>query len=169
MNSRECAILQRLIADLDDTRRLYAKLKPLLIRPHLKFLVERIIQSHAAIADDLALRMDRVEGVAARRSGGALPKLRARVESWIAIINLDIEVGCLKRIARHEARVTQRFRETLDDVKGLHQSLHRELHQLERAVSRIEALMREMETPSFVGSRVPATGTHLSTPERSRP
>lgn len=168
MNSRECAVVQRLIAELDDTRLLYAKLRPLLIRPRLKFLVERITQSHAAIAEDLALHMDRSGGLTARRSGRALATLRAHVESWMAIINLDIEVGCLKRIARHETRVTQRFRETLDEVKGLHQNLHRELRQLERAVFRIEGLMREMEMPALGGSQRPATITTLATHERPR-
>lgn len=169
MNSRECFIVQKLITDLDDTRLLYLKLRPLLIRPHLKFLVARMTESHAAIADDLVGQMARVGGLTARRGAGALAGLRAKIESWMAIVNLDIEVGCLKRIARHEARVTQRFRETLGHVKGLQQSLHRELNQLERACLRIEALMREMEMPPLAVQRRPAVVTHLSTHESSHP
>lgn len=169
MNSRECAIVQKLIIDLDDTRLLYMKLRPLLIRPHLKFLVARVTESHAAIADELVGQMDRVGGLTARRGAGAMAALRAKVESWVAIVNLDIEVGCLKRVARHEARVGHRFRETLAHVTGLHQNLHRELRQLERACLRIETLMREMEMPSLAIPRRAASVTRLSTRESSHP
>jgi hypothetical protein len=169
MNSRECTIIQKLIADLDDTRLLYTQLRPLLIRPHLKFLVARITESHVAIADELVGQMDRTGGLTARRGGGVLAGLRAKVESWIAIASLDIEVGCLKRVARPEGRVIQRFREALEHVKGLNQNLHRELCELERACLRIETLLREMERPSLAVARRPATSTRLSTHEGPRP
>lgn len=168
MNSSECAIVQKLISDLDDTRLLYMKLRPLLIRPHLKFLVARITASHAAIADELVGQMDRAGGLTARRGGGILAGIRTKVGSWVAIANLDIEVGCLKCVARHEARVTRRFRETLEHVKGLNQNLHRELCELERACLRIETLMREMEMPSLAVSRRPAPTTRLSTHQGPR-
>ena len=169
MNSRECAIVQKLITDLDDTRLVYAKLAPLLIRPHLKFLVQRISDSHAAIAEDLAWQMDRTGGLTARRSSGAFAKLRVMAESWVTIANLDIELGCLKHIARHEARVIQRFRETLDGVQGLHQNLHRELCQIERAAFRIEALMQEMLSPALSVARIPVTVGHHSLHDETGP
>ncbi|MGH8233411.1 MAG: hypothetical protein ACREPU_04355 [Rhodanobacteraceae bacterium] len=162
MNSKECAIVQKLISELDDTRVHYANLAPLLIRPHLKFLVERLTKSHVAIAEDLAGQMDLAGGVTARRGGSIMVKLRARIECLLTMANVDIDLGCLKHIAHHEVRVTRRFRETLDGVLGLHQNLHRELCQLERAVFRIEALMREMETPELTINHDAATVTsHL--------
>lgn len=169
MNPRECAIVQRLIVDLDDTRLIYATLGPLLIRPHLKFLVERMTESHAAIAEDLVWQMDAIGARTPRRGGGALAKLRAGAESWMAITNVDIELGCLKRIAGHEGRVTRRFHEILENVKGLHQNLHRELCQLERAVFRVDSLMREMNTPSFQATRKPAVAPLQSMHEEPRP
>lgn len=149
MNASESAIVQKLIADLDDTRLLHTELAPLLIRPHLKFLVERMADAHAAIADDLALQVEQVGGLRVRRGANGLARLRVRIERWIAVTNADIELGCLKCIARHESRVAQRLRHALEHVRPLHQHLHRELCQLERSLFRIESLMREMETPSL--------------------
>lgn len=153
MNATECSTIQRLVSDLDDTRVLYAKLEPLLIRPHLTYLVERITQSHDAIADDLAAQMERTGGVTARRGRHTWSKARAWLESWLAVTHVDVEVGCLKHIARHETRIIQRFHCALNEVKGLHQNLHRELRQLERALCRIESLMQELETPAFSAGR----------------
>lgn len=147
MNSRECAIVQRLIADLDSTHLLYTRLAPLLTRPHLKFLVDRMAASHSAIADDLALHMESEGARRASRGAGTLAGLRTRLERWTAVTNLDIELGCLKCVARHEARVVQRLRDALDDVRCLRPTLRRELSQLERSLFRIESLIREMETP----------------------
>lgn len=153
MNARECAVLQKLVRVLDDTRLLYAKLEPLLIHPHLKYLAAQIMQSHDAIADDLAWHMDAMGGLAARRGGDVLTALRASVESWVAITRVDVEFDCLNRIARHEARVTQHFRIALGEVEGLSHSLYRELCQLERAGFQVESLMQEMEMPPFYSSR----------------
>lgn len=148
MNSTECTRVQGLIADLDDTRLLYATLAPLLIRPHLKFLIEKVANSHATIAYHLAWQMDRAGGLTAHRGASLLARLNARLERWIALTNIDVELGCLKRIARHEARLTQRFREALGSIRDLHQNLHRELGQLERTLFRIESLVHEMEMPA---------------------
>lgn len=161
MNSRECAVLQRLISDLDDTRVLYGKLVPLFIRPHLRFLVERIARAHAAIANDLVRQMGLTGGLKARRGGGAVAAVHAHVAGWIALANADVELGCLKRVVRREDRIIRLFRGALDDVKDLHQSLHRELRELERTVFRIDSLAREMETPSNA-PRPPATPMHVS-------
>lgn len=161
MNSKECAALQRLISDLDDTRVLYEKLAPLLIRPHLRFLVERIAKAHAAIADGLARQMDLTGGLKARRAGGAMATARAHVVGWIALANADVELGCLKRIVREEDLVIRLFRGALDGIRDLHQSLHRELRELERTVFRIDSLAREMETSSNA-PRPPATSMHVS-------
>lgn len=168
MNSNECAVVQRLIADLDNTRLMYATLAPLLIRPHLKFLVEKVANSHATIAYHLAWQMDRTGGLTARRGGNPLARFAARIERWIAVAHIDVELGCLKRIVRREAGVTQRFRETLGSVKDLHENLHRELGQLERTLARIESLMHEMEIPMTGAPRRPAAVIPLSTQERYR-
>ncbi|MGH8216260.1 MAG: hypothetical protein ACREPZ_11285 [Rhodanobacteraceae bacterium] len=149
MNSNECAIVQRLIADLDNTRLLHVTLAPLLIRPHLKFLVERMAEVHATIADDLVSQMDPTGAAGPHRGARRMARVRARIERWIAITNLDIELGCLKCIARHETRVTQRLRHAMDNVRALHPNLHREVGQLERTLFRIDSLMREMEMPSL--------------------
>lgn len=168
MNSTECTLVQGLIGDLDNTRHFYATLAPLLIRPHLKFLVERVANSHATIAYHLAWQMDRTGGLTARRGASVIARLNARLERWIAVANVDVELGCLKRIARHEARVTQHFRETLGSVKDLHENLHRELGQLERTLARIESLMHEMQMPVPAASRRNAAAIPLSTQERYR-
>lgn len=169
MNSAECARVQDLIADLDNTRLVYATLAPLLIRPHLKFLVEKVTNSHATIAYHLAWQMDRTGGVTARRGATLLARLGARLERWIAITNVDVELGCLKRIARREARVTQRFREALGSIKHLDQNLHHELGQLERTLFRIESLMHEMEMPRTATPQRRTAAISLSPQERYRP
>lgn len=167
MKSNERALVQKLITDLDDTRLVYATLAPLLIRPHLKFLVERVANSHATIAYHLAWQMDRGGGRTARRGPTAMARFGARLERWMALTNIDVELGCLKRIARHEARVTERFRETLGGVKGLNENLHRELGQLERMLFRIGSFIHEMETPTSAARRHAAV-IPLSTRERYR-
>lgn len=168
MNSTESARVQGLIAELDDTRLVYATLAPLLIRPHLKFLVEKVASSHATIAYHLAWQMDRTGGLTARRGASLLARLNARLERWIAVTNVDVELGCLKRIVRHETRVTQRFREALGSIKDLHQDLHRELGQLERTLFRMESLTHEMEMPASTPPRRRAAVIPLSTQERYR-
>lgn len=168
MKSNECALVQKLIADLDNTRLVYATLAPLLIRPHLKFLVERIANSHATIAYHLAWQMDRGGGRTARRGANAMARFGASLERWIAVTNIDVELGCLKRIARHEARVTERFRETLGSVKGLNENLHHELGQLERLLFRVGSFIHEMEMPVSAPRRRAAV-IPLSTHGRYRP
>jgi hypothetical protein len=168
MNAAECKLLRRLIAELDDARLVYATLAPLLIRPHLKFLVERMANSHAAIANHLALQMDHAGGPTARRGATAWARFRVRVERWIAIGNIDVELGCLECVARHLAGVIQRLRAALGNVRDLHENLHRELSQLERMQFRIESLMHEMEMPLPASPRQRAAVLPLSTHGRPR-
>lgn len=168
MKSHECALIQKLITDLDNTGTVYAALAPLLSRPHLKFLVERIANSHATIACHLAGEMDRGGGRAVSRGANALAGFGARLERWIAVTNIDVDLGCLKRIARHEARVTKRFRETLGSIKRLDENLHRDLGQLERMLFRIGSFIQEMEMPVSAASRRRAAAISLPTHERYR-
>lgn len=165
MNSTDRVVVLRLIADLDDTRLLYTRLAPLLIRPHLKFLVEGMATSHGAIADHLAAQVD---PPGAARGAGMLGRVRVGVERWIAITNLDIELGCLKCVARHEARVARRLREALESIRSLPQGLHRELSRLERSLFRIESLMREMERPMAAMPRPRAAVMRFPNEERFR-
>jgi hypothetical protein len=147
MNGPERVVVRKLIGDLDDARLLQATLAPLLIRPHLKFLIERMAHAHATIADDLARQMDGAAPATMARGASRLARMRVRIDRWIAITNLDIELGCLKCIARRERRVTRRLRHALENVRSLQHNLHRELGQLERLLLRIESLLREMERP----------------------
>ena len=169
MNAAERAVVRKLVADLDNTRLLHTTLAPLLIRPHLKFLIERMARAHATIADDLIRQMGGTGAAARERGASGFARMRVRIERWIAITNLDIELGCLKCIARHEGRVTQRLRRALENVRPLQQSLHRELGQLERLRLRIESLMHEMEMPPLAAAMprhradaipVPSHGRH---------
>ena len=150
MNSRKYTVLQKLVTDLDDTRLLYTEFGPLLIRPHLKYLVERITLSHDAIAQDLARQMDMLGSERPHRGGSALGRLRAHLETWLAFTSVDIDLGCLRHIVRHETRVAQCFRATLDEVEGLPESLNRELCHLEHVMFRIESMVQEMEMPALI-------------------
>ncbi|MGH8191604.1 MAG: hypothetical protein ACREP2_09175 [Rhodanobacteraceae bacterium] len=168
MNATAWTKVQRLVVKLDDTRVFYATLKPLLIRPHLKFLIDRTIDSHEAIAEELVRQIDAAGGRRLRRGGGALATVRATIERWIANSNVDIEFACVKRIAHHESHVAKRFREALDVARARPHDLHRELCQLERTLFRMESLIREMEMPPLAASRQPATIIHFSGHQRSR-
>ena len=150
MNSRKCAILQKLVTDLDDTCLLYTELEPLLVHPLLKYLIERITLSHDAIAQDLARQMDTRGNQTPHRGGSALGTLRAHLETWLAFTSVDIDLGCLRNILRHETRVAQCFRATLDEVEGLPESLNRELCHLEHVMFRIESMVQEMEMPALI-------------------
>lgn len=149
MNSMECAILQKLVSGLDDTRLLYTELGPLLIHPHLKYLVDRITLSHDAIAADLAQHMDTLGSQTPHRGGNALGKLRAHLETWLAFTSVDIDLSCLRQILRNETRLVQCFHADLDDVEGLPNSLHRGLCHLEYVMFQIELRIQEMETPTL--------------------
>jgi hypothetical protein len=152
MNAAERAVVRRLVADLDNTRLLHATLAPLLIRPHLKFLIERLAHAHAIIADDLVHQMGGTRSTPPGRGASRFARMRVGIERWIAITNVDIELGCLKCIARHEGRVTQRLRRALENIRPLQQTLNRELGQLERLRLRIESLMHEMEMPPLAAA-----------------
>jgi hypothetical protein len=89
MNAEQCAIVQRLISDLDDTHFLYLRFKPLLSHTHVRFLVSQMIDLHAAIADDLARQMRLTGGLAARRGAAARAQLRARAPCCLAFGSTD--------------------------------------------------------------------------------
>ena len=168
MNAAERAVAQKLIADLDNTRLLHATLAPLLIRPHLKFLVERMLGAHATIVDDLVRQVEGAGAPPAPRGASRIARIHARIERWIALTNLDIEVGCLKRIARHETLIAQRLRHALESVRPLPQNLHRELSQLERSLFRIESLMREMEMPPLAAAMPRRRADFIPLPNHGR-
>ena len=167
MNAEQCAIVQRLITELDDTHYLYLRLKPLLSHTHARYLLTRMIELHSAIADDLAQQMRLTGGLAARRGGGAWARLRARAVCWMAISSADSELACLERIVRHEDRMAKRFQAAMAQVSELHQCLDDPLLATERTGYRIESLMRLMEASSPGAPRPVAMVAAL--PERRRP
>lgn len=166
MNAEQCAIVQRLISDLDDTHFLYLRFKPLLSHAHVRFLVSQMIDLHSAIADDLARQMQLTGGLAARRGVGALARLRARAACWIALGTLDSEMACLTRIVRREDQVAQKFQAVMAQVSDLHRNLHDQLLALERTGYRIESLVRLMEATSQDASHPAAVAAQM--PERGR-
>lgn len=167
MNAEQCAIVQRLILDLDDTYFLYLTFKPLLSHVRVQFLVSQMIDLHSAIADDLAQQMQLTGGLAARRGPGTLARLRARAACWMALCSADSEMTCLKHIVRREDQVAQKFQAAMARVCDLHPSLHEQLLALERTGYRIESLVRLLEASSPDGSQPAAAIAHL--PERGRP
>ncbi len=150
MNAEQCAIVQRLISDLDDIHFLYLRFKPLLSHAHARILVSQMIDLHSAIADDLARQMRLTGGLAARRGMGAWARLRARAACWMAIGSADCEMICLNRIVRRGDRVAQRFQAVMAQVSDLPKNLQDQLLALERTGYRIESMVRLMEAPSPV-------------------
>lgn len=168
MNAEQCAIVQRLISDLDDTHFLYLKFKPLLSHTHVRFLVSQMIDLHATIADELARQMRLTGGLAARRGVGALARLRARAACWwMAFGSTDSEMSCLERIVRREDRVAQEFQAAMAQVSDLNRNLHDQLLALERTGYRIESLIRLMQAPSPDASQPAAIPAYV--PARARP
>lgn len=166
MNAEQCAIVQRLISDLDDTHFLYLRLKPLLSHAHVRFLVSQMIDLHATIADDLARQMRLTGGLLARRGAGAWIRLRARAACWLALAGVDSEMSCLEIIVRHEDRVAQKFQAAVARVSDLHRNLQDQLLALERTGYRIESLMRLMAESSPDASQPAAVVARI--PERRR-
>jgi len=167
MNAEQCAIVQRLISDLDDTHFLYLRFKPLLSHAHVRFLVSQMIDLHSAIADDLARQMRLTGGLAARRNVGALARFCARAVCWMALGSADSEMTCLKQIVRREDRVAQKFQAAMVQVDDLHRNLHDQLLALERTGYRIESLVRLMDASSPDASQPATVVAHM--PERGRP
>lgn len=166
MNAEQCAIVQRLISDLDDTHFLYLRFKPLLSHAHVRFLVSQMIDLHSAIADDLARQMQLTGGLATRRGVGALARLRARAACWMALVSVDSEMACLKRIIRREDRLAQKLQAAMAQVCDLHRNLHDQVLALERTEYRIESLVHLMETTSQDASHPAAVAAQM--PERGR-
>lgn len=166
MNAEQCAIVQKLISDLDDTYFLYLKFKPLLSHTHVRFLVSQMIDLHSAIADDLARQMRLTGGLVARRGVGALARFRAHVACWMALGSADSEMSCLERIVRHEDRVAQKFQAVMAQVGDLHRNLHDQLLALERTGYRIESLANLLEASSPEAAQPAAVVAHM--PERRR-
>jgi hypothetical protein len=167
MNAEQCAIVQRLISDLDDTQFLYLRFKPLLSHAHVRFLVSQMIDLHAAIAEDLARQMRLTGGLVARRGAGIWTRFRARAACWITFGSTDIETGCLERIVRREERLAQEFEKVTARVSDLPRNLQEQLLALERAGSRIESLVRLMEASSPNVSQQETTAAYV--PARARP
>lgn len=140
MNAERCAMVQNLISNLDDSRIMYLALKPLLGNPHARSLLSQVISLHSATAGDLARQMRLTGGVQAHRGGSIWGRLGAQAARLAAIASTDCETACLKRVARHEDRVTQRFQATIAHVQDLHPRLHCQLLTLERIYPRIELL-----------------------------
>lgn len=168
MNAEQCAIVQRLISDLDDTQFLYLKFKPLLSHAHVRFLVSQMIDLHAAIADDLARQMRLTGGLLARRGADTWARLRARAACWLALAGANSETSCLECIVRREDRVARQFQAAMAQVNDLHRNLHKQLLALERAGYRIESLMRLMEESSPDASQPAAVVAHMSERRRLR-
>jgi hypothetical protein len=166
MNAEQCAIVQRLISDLDDTHFLYLRFKPLLSHTHVRFLVSQMIDLHAAIADDLARQMRLTGGLAARRGAGAWAQLRARAACWMAFGSTDSEMSCMERIVRHEDRLAQQFQTVMAQVSDLPRNLQDPLLALERSGYRIESLVRLMQASSPDASQPAAIPAYV--PARAR-
>jgi hypothetical protein len=167
MNAEQCAIVQRLISDLDDTHFLYLRFKPLLSHAHVRFLVSQMIDLHSAIADDLAWQMQLTGGLAARRGTGAWAWLRARAACWwMAFGSTDSEMSCLARIVRREDRLARKFQTVVAQVGDLHRKQDR-LLALERTVHRVESLIHLMQASSPDASQPAAIAAYV--PVRARP
>lgn len=169
MNSQECARVQRLILELDDTRLLYAKLEPLLIRSHLRFLIAQLMRSHSVAAEELVIRMRRFGGLTADRGGGRTAWFRATLASWLAMIDLDGERACVRRIARRGRHVALLLRKTVNEVQALQQVTNSEPHQLERVMLRLEGIVHQLEPLPLSAAQVRAYSARLEPPERSQP
>ena len=167
MNAEQCAIVQKLISDLDDTHYLYLRFKPLLSHAHVRFLVSQLIDLHAAIADDLARQMRLAGGLAACRGVRAWARLRARAASWMAFGNTDSEMSCMERIGHREDRLAREFQTVMAQVSDLHRNLGDQLLALERTGNRIESLLRLMEASSPDASPPGAIPAYV--PARARP
>lgn len=130
MDQKSHAMLQRLIIELDDTCNLYSAMGRMLISPHAKDVVERIVLAHAAIAEDLVEHM-LLMGAHKVRRGSMLGKLYARCGAWWTMAGADLELSCLLHIERREAWIVQRFCAAAEHALGLQQRLHRHLGELQ--------------------------------------
>lgn len=156
MNAEECAIVQRLISKLDDSRLFHRALTPHLRDAHARFLVSRLIDLNAAAADGLAQQMLLTGGVIATRGGRTLMQIRACAARWMVLASADRDIACLKRIARHGDRAMQGSQAVMARVRDLRQGHHRQLLTLERARFRIESLVDETGTWCLTNDTSPA-------------
>lgn len=141
----DCAMLQRLIIELDDTGNLYSNLSRMLLSPHLKHVVEQTVLTHQAIAEDLATHLYMMDAKTVSRDG-RLGKLRARYGAWRMAAGADVEMGCLRQIERCEAQLVEHFFATTEYAPGLQRRLYRHLGELERISAQIASTLDEMGT-----------------------
>ena len=167
MNHKDCALLQRLIVELDDARRFYANLSNMMVHPHLKCLLERVLRSHGAIAEDLTEHV-RTMGMQMYRGGSALGRLRARYIAWLTATRIDLELACMREIEHREALIVQRFVTVSDRVPGLKQHLYHYLRELEGDHAQIEWAICEIAMPALTVARNPIVAPAHSIHDRSR-
>lgn len=140
MDQKNHAMLQRLIIELDDTRELCLAMGRMVISPHSKYVVQRIVLVHCAIAEDLvehALTL----GAQKVRRGSMLGKLRARYNAWWTTAGAEAELSCLLHIERREARAVELFCAAVEHAPGLQQRLHRHLDELECVSAQVACVM----------------------------
>ena len=148
MDQKNYAILQRLIVELDDTRELYLGLGRMLTSPHAKYVVERIVLLHCAIAEDL-IEHALVTGAQRVRRGSMLGKLYARCGAWWTTTGAAVELSCLLHIERREAKVVGLFCAAAEHAPGLQQRLHRHLVDLEYVSARVACTLDGMDSLSY--------------------
>lgn len=147
MDQKSHAKLQRLIIELDDTRNLYSAMGRMLITPRSKYVVERIVLAHCAIAEDL-VEHALLTGAPRVRRGSALGKFYAQCGAWWTTVGANVELSCLLQIERREAWIVQRFCAAAGHAPGLQQRLHRHLHELEYVSAQLACTLEEMDARS---------------------
>ncbi|MEO8746332.1 MAG: hypothetical protein ABI379_01525 [Rhodanobacter sp.] len=147
MDQKVHAILQRLIIELDDTGSLYSAMGRMLTSPRPKYVVQRIVLAHCAIADDLvehALML----GAQRVRRGSMLGRLHARCGAWWTTTGADVELGCLLHVERREARIVTLFCAAAEHAPGLQQRLHHHLGELQYVSAQVAFTLDGMDTRS---------------------
>ena len=143
MNHKNRTMLQRLVIELDDSRNLYLDLACMPLSTHAKYLVQRIVLAHCAIAEDLADQMHAISSQVVRRDG-VLGKLRARYGAWRANAGANVELGCLSQIERYERRILERFVTTAKHASEMQQRLYRHLDELEFLSAQVASALDEV-------------------------
>lgn len=169
MNHKNRTMLQRLVIELDDSRNLYLDLACMLLSAHAKYLVQRIVLAHCAIAEELADHMHAISSQVVRRDG-MLGKLRARYGAWRANAGANVELGCLSQIERREKRILERFVTTAKQASGMQQRFYRHLDELEFLVAQVASALDEVvdTRPSRLALLTTGAADRHLTPETNR-
>lgn len=167
------ATLQKLIKVLDETSVFYLSMARRTTSSQFRFQLQRVVQTHQWIADDLVEQLVKAGGTP-KRGGSLWGSLRALQSNWLMRASRDIELAYAIQAGRREAGVLRCFDVAIEDATDTESrdSLRMQSSRIERAYTQFDCFsvltLAPAPQPPRVVIRVPGAGAAQSKRTTSR-